>query len=80
VEKFILTGSQSPTLDLRPIGGVDSGVVRQRYWPNLGHGSKRLKNVSLLKQPVLCNSKIFSCILICIHRTFKILQMKNPQV
>ena len=56
------------------------GVVRQRYWPNLGHGSKRLKNATLLKPPVLSNSIMFSCILICIHKTFKILQMKNPQV
>lgn len=56
------------------------GVVRQRYWPNLGHGSKRLRNASLLKWPVLCNSIIFPCVLICIHKTFKILQLKIPQV
>jgi hypothetical protein len=55
-------------------------IVRQGYWPNLGHSSKRMRNASLLKPSVLCNSIIFPCILICIHRTFKILHMKNPQV
>ena len=56
------------------------GAVRQRYWPNLGSGSKRLRNASLLKPPVLCNTIIFCYILICIHKTFKILQLKNLQV